>query len=411
MGHIRRVGEDRWEVFFDLGPDPVTGKRRQRSRTVRGSEARARVELENIENEIRYGGFVDPSTMTVSDLATMWLEASEMRVRYNTLRSYQSKLSTHVMPHIGHRKIRAVSTPVVNRLYSDLLVKHKVSAATVAGVHRVLHGMFAAAVKWRLLDTNPVSIADPPRVRKPQTETWTQDEAIAFFAWIGGDPACDPPRPRDPDFALWWILTSTGMRLGEVLALHRSSVDLDERFLVVERALTMAAGGGWYEDEPKTSRGRRVVTFGSATASILRQHIEELDFRRMVAAEWTDNDLVFPRADGSHMIPTSVSQRWRRIVKAVPGVKPIRLHDARHTSATGLIAKGVGGKVVSERLGHSAEAFTLGRYVHRVDALHRDAAQAIDAFLTGRDPEADDGAPNTAPNTESDPEPDDAPKD
>ena len=48
QGHLRERQPDRWEVLYDIGPDPLTGKRRQRSKTIHGTRQAAEFERDQI---------------------------------------------------------------------------------------------------------------------------------------------------------------------------------------------------------------------------------------------------------------------------------------------------------------------------------------------------------------------------
>ena len=72
----------------------------------------------------------------------------------------------------------------------------------------------------------------------------------------------------------------------------------------------------------------------------------------------------------------------RELAKA--GLPRIRIHDLRHTAATLLLTRGVHPKVVQDLLGHSTVTLTLDTYSHVTPALHKEAADQMDALL-GRD--------------------------
>ena len=63
------------------------------------------------------------------------------------------------------------------------------------------------------------------------------------------------------------------------------------------------------------------------------------------------------------------------------GLKGVRLHDARHTHASIMLAQGVHPKIVQERLGHSTIAVTLDTYSHVAPGLQAAAALAFDKML------------------------------
>ena len=61
-GHIRWRGERSWELKFDVGADPLTGKRKTRFRSFKGSKRDAQVELARLVAEHAAGNSVDPSS-------------------------------------------------------------------------------------------------------------------------------------------------------------------------------------------------------------------------------------------------------------------------------------------------------------------------------------------------------------
>jgi site-specific recombinase XerD len=71
----------------------------------------------------------------------------------------------------------------------------------------------------------------------------------------------------------------------------------------------------------------------------------------------------------------------RRVRWAV-GVRDTRLHDARHTAATLLLAQGVDQRVVMEILGHSQISMT-SRYTHVLPQVMTDAAARMGQALWG----------------------------
>jgi integrase len=103
--------------------------------------------------------------------------------------------------------------------------------------------------------------------------------------------------------------------------------------------------------------------------------------RRLAAgAAWPDTGLFFVRPDGRAWHPNTVTQRFRKLVRA-SGLPPIRLHDLRHVAATIALDAGIDIKVVAEQLGHSTTTLTRDTYQSVVKQLHHDAADAVAAKL------------------------------
>jgi integrase len=72
---------------------------------------------------------------------------------------------------------------------------------------------------------------------------------------------------------------------------------------------------------------------------------------------------------------------WNALLKAA-GIRRVRVHDARHTAATLLLAQGVDQRVVMEILGHSQISMT-SRYAHVLPQVMTDAAERIGRALWG----------------------------
>lgn len=64
------------------------------------------------------------------------------------------------------------------------------------------------------------------------------------------------------------------------------------------------------------------------------------------------------------------------------GVRPIRLHDARHTAGTAMHLRGVPLTVIAKWLGHSDTSITARIYAHSQDDELRAAGQSLGAVVT-----------------------------
>ncbi len=133
---------------------------------------------------------------------------------------------------------------------------------------------------------------------------------------------------------------------------------------------------------PKSRAGRRVISLPGPLVAALRTHRAAQAQERLVAgAMWQNHlELVFTQANGRPVDPGKDYQQWRRLLTAA-GVRRARLHDARHTAASLLLAQGVPARVVMEMLGHSQISLTLGTYSHVAPELQQEAADRIGRVL------------------------------
>ena len=118
-----------------------------------------------------------------------------------------------------------------------------------------------------------------------------------------------------------------------------------------------------------------MIDLSPLAASVLREHREkqQLD-RAMLGVSLNDDNLVFSDFEGKPLLPNTVTHAWIKLVRCI-GIKPIRLHDARHTHASLMLKQGVHPKIVQERLGHASIQITLDTYSHVAPGLQEEEAR------------------------------------
>jgi integrase len=130
--------------------------------------------------------------------------------------------------------------------------------------------------------------------------------------------------------------------------------------------------------EPKSRAGRRNVPI----ASVLRDHL----VAHKLAADSAEG-LVFGRSPTQPFDATTLTRRAQTVWKTA-GLKPIRLHECRHTFASLMIDAGVNAKALCTYLGHSSVTITYDRYGHLMPGNEVEAAGLLDAYLLRADTKA-----------------------
>lgn len=362
-GHVRARG-DAWRIFYDLGPDPASGRRRQRTRTVHGTKADAERELSVILGKVAEGTMPDPQRVTVAQFAERWLRLVEGTVRPTTLDGYRQKLAL-ACKTIGQRELRSLTGERLTELYRTTCR----SPQTVVHVHRVLHRMLADAQRWGVLSSNPADSALPPKVPKPELRLWSAQDVAGFLQATGGDRL----------HALWRLACLTGMRRGEMCGLRWPHVHLEAAVLEVAESRVMVNGRP-STGRPKTRAGRRMLALDPVTVCVLAEHqARQEEERAWFGAGYQSGGWVFCWEDGRPYSPDWVSRRFQTLTVGLPR---IRLHDLRHTYATLALEAGVPAKVLSDRLGHAGIRITLDTYTHRSDEMDRQAATLVTGLVT-----------------------------
>jgi len=167
----------------------------------------------------------------------------------------------------------------------------------------------------------------------------------------------------DPLGPLWTLASTTGMRLGEMLALTWEDVELDANPHVNVHATLHRVDGEWQRREPKTEKSRRVVPLPAVTVEALRR------IRRLHGLVFT-TDKGYPR-HGSNL-PKELHKATDRL-----GLPRVGIHDLRHSAATILFARGLPIEAIADLLGHSTVRVTQDLYRHRVQEFSELAAKRM----------------------------------
>ena len=373
-GHITKRGKDSYSIVISLGKDPATGKRKQQWVSVRGTKKDAEKRLAELLHQLDTGAYIKPSITTLTEYLEGWLKNyTWLDLAPRTAEVYEHICSRHLIPALGNIALSQLKPEHLQRLYSEKL-SSGLSAQTVRHHHAVLHKALQSAIEWGLLVRNVADAVSPPRVHRPEMQTWAEDEITTFLK----------AAEATPYFALFYLALFSGMRRGELLALRWCDVDLPLCQVYVYRSLHILKGGKVVFRAPKTAQGRRMIALSPSTALVLREHRERREaIAAMLGMPLEVDNLVFSNIDGKPLLPNTVTHAWIKLVRRT-GLKPIRLHDARHSHASLMLKQGAHPKVVQERLGHSSIQITLDTYSHVAPGLQEAAANRFDEAFTER---------------------------
>jgi integrase len=291
-------------------------------------------------------------------------------VSKKTYTRYEQLLHKHLCARVGAIPIQKLRAADLQAIYTAT-AQEGLADQTRLHLHRVIHRMLGHAQQWGVVSVNVASVVDAPRVKSREIEVLTPKEIQTVLETLRGRPL----------HTIATILLGTGLRRGELLALRWQDVDLDGGTLRVEQALEETKRGGLVFKAPKTRHGRRTVTLPPSTVALLRdlRRTQQEQHLMLGKGKLSKDALVFPDWDGSARSPHTLTQQWRKAMKAA-GLK-ITLHSLRHTHASTLIASGLDVLTISRRLGHSTPVLTLSVYGHLFKPDDR-AAAIIEAALT-----------------------------
>jgi len=376
-GSIRqrsKRSKDSWQIIIDTGTGPDEKRRRyfETVHSTRKSDAQKR--LNELLVSLDKGVYTPPGRVTLREYLDRWVkDYVQPNLSPRTAEGYEHICNHHFVPCLGNIKLSGLKPEHLQHYYSEKL-SNGLSAQTVKHHHTCLHKALQTAVEWGLLARNIADAVTPPRAQQPEMQIWDEDEITTFLE----------AARQTPYFALFHTALFTGMRRSELLALRWCDLDLLLCQLYVTRSLHVLKGGRVVIRQPKSAKGRRMIDLTPSNAIVLREHREkqQLD-RAMLGVSLKDDDLIFSDIEGKPLLPNTVTHNWIKLVRRT-GLKPIRLHDARHSHASLMLKLGTHPKIVQERLGHASIQVTLDTYSHVAPGLQEAAAARFDQAFTAR---------------------------
>jgi integrase len=264
----------------------------------------------------------------------------------------------HARPFIGSIKMKDFDVRHVETLIASL--RKTTRPSVPAKVANVLKSAFSVAIKRKQFRyANPFVVVEVRAPRAKEGRALTLDEAKAFLQAAMGT-----------EFeALWILLLTSGLRLGEALALEWRDIDLLNGALSVRQALS-EVNGICEVRETKTRGSRRRVELGGLALNALKAR------RQANAATF-----VFTTSTGGHPRRSNLRQREFAPICKAAGLAGLTIHSLRHSATSLALAEGVPVVAVAAMLGHGTSRLVQERYGHALPTAHREAALAVDGAL------------------------------
>src|SRR5262245_38132001 len=144
---------------------------------------------------------------TVEEYLLFWLH-NVVAVQPKTW-EYYDLCVRRLVPYIGQVKLSALGPGELVATWARLR-ERGLAPRTIKHCRDVLHTALEVAVDWRYLAHNPVNAAKAPRVERKELLTLSSAQVRTLFAVTR----------EDRWHALWVVLVTTGLRLGEVTGLR-----------------------------------------------------------------------------------------------------------------------------------------------------------------------------------------------
>jgi len=375
--YTTKNGETRYLFQTYLGIDSLTGKERRTTRrgfkTMKEAKQAERNLLFDVEENglpsNQSDGFQDP---TFEELASLWLENYKTTVKPSTFENVRSKVEKMTEEHFKELKLKKITVAYCQKIVIELSKSYVLYNHYLSVINRI----FKYAVLMDIISSNPFDKVIKPKSRQTQRKgNFLTKEELKEFLKLAQNTTLSY------FFPLVHLMSYTGLRQGEALALKWSDIDFENKKITVNKTAARIKERQTLQT-PKTKNSKRVISIDPATLSILKSWKKDqikIYFKNGKHFEGDEN-FIFTNQRGEWVHIHNFIRYFKRFI-ADHKLKPITPHGLRHTHASLLFSAGVEPKNISDRLGHSTVQITLDLYTHITEEQRTDTVDKLLEYM------------------------------
>ncbi len=318
--------------------------------------------------------------------------STKSELRETTYVNYTYMYNRFVREGFGKNKIAEIKYSDVLYFYYDLVNNKKMQINTLETIHTILHPTFNLAVRDDIIRNNPSSgvmaeIKKKSNRKIVKRKALTVEQQRSFMNFIDGHPVFDSWN------SLFTVMLGTGCRVGEIVGLRWSDIDLDKRIIDINHSMTYyPRQNGVYKCEfrvslPKTEAGKRIIPMMEPVYNALKNEYsrqEEEGFCTAVVDGMSG--FIFTNRFGMIHNPGSINKSIKRILQACNSCEIINAkrekrepiiiphfscHILRHTFCSRLCENETNIKVIQELMGHACIETTMDIYASVNDSVKK----------------------------------------
>ncbi|MER0122385.1 site-specific integrase [Streptococcus sp. ZJ100] len=321
------------------------------------TKGKARSALLQLQEELENASEIKKD-ITVEEISKKWLKEYYETVQESTYIKTERLIKNHILPAIGSEKVANI-TPLQMQEHLNSWMRKLVYGRKLKGL---ASNLFKYAIRYGYLERNPMDGVVTPAKKRTEDDIdfYDKDELKTFLSYV--------EKTQDIEkIALFRLLAFTGIRKGELLALQWD--DLIEDTIQIKKAITRGFGG----EEiglTKTASSNRLISIDKQTKEIL------LELKK----QFPHTKFMFESENGSHL-SSSLPRKWLLQILKETTLRPITIHQFRHTHASLCFEAGMTLKQVQYRLGHSDLKTTMNIYTHITKQAKDDIGEKFSNYI------------------------------
>lgn len=381
LAFYRKRGE-KWEYRISY-VDRRTGAQKEKTKGGFKTKAEAKIAAAAAELDVAYYGFIPDGNELVEKYFIKWLETYKRpNLKPITFTVQERIVRLNILPRWGHMKMKEITRNEYQDWINELRGKYS------EGTTRRIHSIFSSAMDNAVHDYNILRENPIQKIKVPKE----LDDAgiVKYFSKEQMEVFLDNTKPvKNSKYkasiqytALFTLISRTGLRIGEALALTWGDIDLVNRTLTVNKTLVYPLNSTPYLSTPKSKASNRTIKLDETTVKIMKKH--RANRKEVVLCyenyQTSKEDIVFFQQDGRWLRTNVVRDYFKEVCKRakLPVLSP---HALRHTHAVHLLEAGANIKYVSERLGHKSVKVTADTYLHITDKIADDALALYERYV------------------------------
>ena len=307
-----------------------------------------------LQYEMDFKNHSEESTnITLNTLAAKYLEDYKINRKPSSYATIRQRISDHILPHLGNVLVGDI-TPLRIKEWQNHLKQTGIGDSSIRSINTTFSALLNYAVRYYGLPSNPFAQTGKTGKPKKKCDFWEVDEFLKVAEYFS----------HTEDVVVFNLLFWSGMRIGELESLTESDFNFDENTISISKSYSPSAKKVL---TPKTPHSVRVIAMPESIMEMVQ------DFFSRFAELPTYPFMVVGRV-------TYRNRLYAYAKKA--GIKPITLHDLRHSHASYLIQHASASlPSIARRLGHSSAAITLSTYAHMYHDSDSDIAKGIDDIV------------------------------
>lgn len=343
--------------------------------------------LNKLKSDLLNNDFTQNNNATIYEIAKQYInnQYEANQVSASTLLRNKNTLAIIDKLDLAHIPIQKVTN---SQLSNELLKIKDYSNSIISKVYGMLSTAYNQAVINNIVKTNPFLIKGAIlRVKSnkddKKVDALTIDEQKAFINEL--------EKSNDEYKDIFYIAMYTGARIGEILGLFASNINLKTNYITIDKTLTKNEN-----DEPivgkttKTYAGTREIPITKHLIPVISKYAS--DKNELIFTK--NNEIIAPATINSHFKKICKNANIRVLINSnkkvyrEAGISNVNLktssvntHMLRHTFATRCIEAGVSAVALSRILGHKDIQTTLNTYTSVFNKFKEDELSKINKYF------------------------------